>query len=97
MAEPLLSEGGLGADGLLLLLPGLLFLLIGLIFLLRPISSHADRLDQGSAKEQEEDVASKLLGEEKAQEIRKQVRRRRAVRRNAQRKASADNPRQDKP
>jgi hypothetical protein len=47
---PLLDEAGLGADGLVLILPGVLLLLIGLIFVFRPIISHGDRPDQGSVK-----------------------------------------------
>lgn len=97
MAGLLLSEGGLGAAGLLLILPGVLLLLVGFVFVLRPIISDADRPDRGPREEGKEDVASKLLGEEEAQELRKQVRRRRAVRRHAQRMDSAENSRPDKP
>jgi hypothetical protein len=77
--EVIIAHGSGGGLGLLAFLPAGLLLLVGLVLMLSPVVSQTGR--PVVREEDEDDLANRLLGEEEAQRLRKQARRRRAVRR----------------
>jgi hypothetical protein len=78
MLAMILAHAG-GEDGTLFLLafaPVGVILLIGFVIVLRPVVN-----SMGQPQPREEDLADRLLGEEEAQRVRSQNRRRRGIRR----------------
>jgi hypothetical protein len=78
---------GGGGWALLAFAPAGLFLVIGLLLMIRPV---VDELGRPTQVEDIDDLAVQLLGEEEAREWRRQLRRRRAVRRRGLRTATSD-------
>jgi hypothetical protein len=81
--EVIIAHGSGGGLGLLAFFPAGLLLLLGLVLILSPVASQNGR--PVVREEDEDDLASRLLGEEQARELRRRGRRRRAVRRRTQR------------
>lgn len=80
MLAMILAHAG-GEDGTLFLLafaPVGVILLVGFVIVLRPV---VNAIGQPQPREREEDLADRLLGEEEAERVRSQGRRRRGVRR----------------
>jgi hypothetical protein len=80
MLAMILAHAG-GEDGTLMLLalaPVGLILLVGFVIVLRPV---VNAIGQPQPVEREKDLADQLLGEEEAQRVRSEGRRRRGIRR----------------
>ena len=75
--EVIIAHGSGGGLGILAFLPAGLLLLVGLVLILSPVVSASDR----SVHEESEDELDRLLGKEQARDVRRQARRKRAVRR----------------
>ncbi len=83
--EVVIAHGSGGGLGLLAFFPAGLLLLIGLVLMISPVVSQTGR--PVVREEDEDDLASRVLGEEEALELRRRARRRRAVRRRTLRAA----------
>lgn len=75
-----------GGLGLLAFVPVGFLLLVGLVLMISPVVSEIGR---PTPKEDEDDLANQVLGEEGARELRRRARRRRAVRRLTRRTGSS--------
>jgi hypothetical protein len=78
--QVIVAHGPGGGLGLLAFVPVGFLLLVGLVVMFSPVVSQSGR---PVSKEDEEDLANRLLGEEGARELRRRARRKRAVRRRA--------------
>lgn len=81
----IVAHGPGGGLGLLAFVPVGFLLLVGLVLMISPVVSEIGR---PSPKEDEDDLANRVLGEEGARELRRRARRKRAVRRRTRRTGS---------
>jgi hypothetical protein len=86
--EVIIAHGSGGGLGILAFFPAGLLLLVGLVLILRPVVSESGR---GVADETEDEL-DRVLGKEQARDVRRQARRRRAVRRRMLRADAAAEP-----
>jgi hypothetical protein len=80
------AHGPGGGLGLLAFLPVGFLLLVGLVLMISPVVSEIGR---PAPKEDEDDLANQVLGEDEARELRRRARRKRAVRRRSRRSGSS--------
>ncbi|HEX8862304.1 MAG TPA: hypothetical protein VGC06_25065 [Actinomycetes bacterium] len=83
--QVIVAHGPGGGLGLLAFVPVGFLLLVGLVLMFSPVVSQSGR---PVPKEDEDDLANQLLGEEGARELRRRARRKRAVRRRTRRAGS---------